>query len=82
MIAAPLKTLANKVPLFGKMVGFVAMLIGFMLGSILARITISVAWIAVRPIFSLSLLAVVGVVLYFVLRRKKSQEPPMAVLVE
>lgn len=82
MIAAPLKTLANVVPLFGKMVGFATMLIGFILGSILALITISVAWIAVRPVFSLSLLAVAGVGLYFVFRRRKAQEPPMAVLVD
>ena len=82
MIAAPLKALANVVPLFGKMVGFATMLIGFMLGSILALITISIAWIAVRPIFSLSLLAVAVVGLYFVFRRKKAEEPPMAVLVD
>jgi Transmembrane protein 43 len=82
MIAAPLKALANVVPLFGKMVGFATMLIGFILGSILALITISVAWIAVRPVFSLTLLAIAGVGIYFVFRRKREQEPPMAVLVE
>ena len=55
LMAGPLKALANFVPLLGKMVGLATMLIGFILGSIVALITISIAWMAVRPMFSLTL---------------------------
>ncbi len=81
LMAGPLKALANFVPLLGKMVGVATMLIGFILGSTVALITISIAWMAVRPVFSLSLLAVAAVGIYFLMRRKKAAEPPMAVLV-
>lgn len=82
LMAGPLKALANIIPLLGKMVGAATMIIGFILGSTVALITISVAWIAVRPIFSLGLLAISGVGIYLLFRRKKVQEPPMAVLVD
>lgn len=81
LMASPLKALANVVPLLGRMVGAATMLIGFILGSTVSLITISVAWIAVRPVFSLSLLAVAGIGVYFLFRRRKASEPPMAVLV-
>ncbi len=82
LIAGPLHALANFVPLLGKMVGTATLLIGFILGSVLALVTISFAWVAVRPLFSLSLIAVAGVGIYFMLRKKKAVEPPLAVLVE
>ncbi len=81
LMAGPLKALANFVPLLGKMVGVATMLIGFILGSTVALITISIAWMAVRPVFSLSLLAVAAVGIYFLMRRNKAAEPPLAVLV-
>jgi len=77
-----LVALANVVPLLGRMVGAATMLIGFILGSTVSLITISVAWIAVRPIFSISLLAIASIGVYFLLRRRKATEPPMAVLVD
>ncbi len=81
LMAGPLKALSNFVPLLGKMVGVATMLIGFILGSTVALITISIAWMAVRPVFSLSLLAIAAVGIYFLMRRKKGAEPPMAVVV-
>lgn len=82
LMASPLRALANVVPLLGKMVGIATMLIGFILGSTVSLITISVAWIAVRPVFSLSLLAIAGVGIYFMARRKKQPELPLAALVD
>ncbi len=82
LIAGPLHAIANFVPLLGKMVGAATMLIGFILGSVLALLTISIAWVAVRPLYSLALLAVAAVGIYFMFRRKKVEEPPLAVLVE
>ncbi len=82
LIAGPLHAISNFVPLLGKMVGAATLLIGMILGSVLALVTISVAWVAVRPLYSLALLAFAAVGLYFMFRRKKAEEPPMAVLVE
>ena len=82
MLASPLKVLSSVIPLLGRMVGAAAMLIGFILGSTVSLITIGVAWIAVRPLFSLSLLAVASIGVYFLVRRRTATEPPMAVLVD
>ena len=82
MIAGPLHAFANVVPIFGKMVGGATMLIAFILGSVLALLTIGVAWVAVRPLYSLALVAIASVGIYFMFRRKKTEEPPMAVLVD
>jgi hypothetical protein len=82
MMASPLKALSSVIPLLGRMVGAATMLIGFILGSTVSLITIGVAWIAVRPLFSLSLLAVASVGIYFLVRRRTVTEPPMAVLVD
>lgn len=82
LMASPLQALSSVIPLLSRMVGAATMLIGFILGSTVSLITISIAWIAVRPLYSLSLLAIAGVGLYFLLRRKKATEPPMAVLVD
>ncbi len=84
LLVSPLKTLADIVPLFGNLVGMATFAISFLLGSCLTLISISIAWIAVRPIYSIGLLALAAVGLYFVLRRKKTPataELPMATLV-
>ncbi len=56
MIIAPLKTFASIIPLFGRLVGVATFGIAFVLGSVVTLMTIAVAWIAVRPIFGVTLI--------------------------
>lgn len=70
LIASPLKTLTDIVPFFGKMVGAVTFFIAVILGSCVSLITVSIAWVAVRPLYSISLLTIVCVVIFLLLRRR------------
>jgi len=82
LIAGPLKGLANFFPPLAGLVGFAAAALAVLLGSIVTLVTIGLAWIAVRPIVGISLLAIAGLGLYFLSRRKRKKELPMAVLAE
>lgn len=82
LLTSPLKALANIIPFIGRIVDVATSLIGFLLGSVLALVTIAVAWIAVRPVMAIAILAVAAVGLFLLFRSRKSPEPPMAVLAD
>lgn len=72
MILKPLSVLADVVPLAGNIVEIGTGLVGFLLGSIVALVTIGVAWIFYRPLLGMTLLVIVGALVYW-LKRKSSQ---------
>lgn len=72
MILKPLSVLADVVPLVGNIVEIGTGIVGFLLGSIVALVTISIAWIFYRPLLGLVLLVIVGALIYW-LKRKSSQ---------
>ncbi len=82
LIAGPLKGLANVFPPLAGLVGLAAAAVAVLLGSIVSLVTIGLAWIAVRPTIGISLFVLAGVGIYFLLRRKRPRELPMAVLVK
>ena len=71
LIAAPLKSLASIVPLFGGLVGMMTLVVSVLLGSIVTLISIALAWIAVRPVFGITLLLIAGGAIYLLTRRGK-----------
>ena len=78
LIAAPLRSIASIVPMFGNLVGSVTTFVAFMLGSIVTLIAIALAWIAVRPVFGIALLLIAGGAIYLLTRRGRSSNvaPP------
>ena len=72
MILKPLSVLADVVPLVGNIVEIGTGMVGFLLGSIVALVTIGIAWIFYRPLLGLVLLVIVGALVYW-LKRKSSQ---------
>ncbi|MFO1489727.1 MAG: TMEM43 family protein [Kiritimatiellia bacterium] len=80
MLFRPLSVLADVVPLFGTIVGFGTGLVAGILAGSLTLLTIAVCWFVVRPLVSVPLIIVAGVLL-FKLRGKKSATvaPPAAV---
>jgi hypothetical protein len=84
LIVGPLKAVANIIPIFGSIVGTVTFFAAVLLGTIVSLVTIAVAWIAVRPLFAIGLLALAGGAIYLLSRRGKqtsfgqeSLEPPV-----
>lgn len=82
MVIGPIKSLANVIPFLSQLVGIATFAIAFIIGSAIALLTIAFAWVAVRPIYSIALIALAALGLYVLLRKRKPAEPPMAVLVE
>lgn len=80
LITGPFSTLGSIIPLLGRLVGMATFLVAVVLGSCVAIVTIAIAWLVVRPIMAIALLALVGLILYFTLRRRKPTYPPPAVL--
>ena len=78
LIMNPLAVFADVVPIFGSMTRGVIGMVGGLLGVCLSATTISISWIAVRPLIGIPLLivAVVSAVMIFrVIRKNKSQSP-------
>ena len=84
LIAGPIKALSNFFPPLAGILGFATTGLAFLLGSIVALVSIGLAWLAVRPILGVSLLVLAGFGVYLLVwrRRKPKQELPMAVLAE
>ena len=71
-ILKPLSVLADVVPLMGNIIEVGTGVIGFLLGLIVALVTICVAWIFYRPMVGIALLVAIGAIIYW-LKRKSSQ---------
>ncbi len=74
LMASPMRAIANVIPLFGDLAGFSIAIFAFLLSLALSLVTISIGWIAFRPLLAFSLLggAVVLVVLSLRMRRAQS----------
>ncbi len=73
LITGPLKTLAGIIPPLGSLVGTMSFMVAFLLGTIVTLISIAVAWIAVRPLFAIGLIAIAVGAIYLLTRRARAQ---------
>ena len=72
MLFRPFVVLADVLPFLGDLIGSGTGFLSFVLASILSLITIALAWLAYRPVLGCLLLAVVGYLVYLVIKRKKA----------
>lgn len=73
----PIEMLANIIPIFGKLVGAITGVFSFLLATIIALFTISIAWIFYRPLIGIGLLVVVtGLIILMVKSVKKKTATP------
>ena len=73
MIMSLLTTLANVIPMFGSVVEGISFVVAGALTFVLGSVVIAVAWFAVRPMMSLTIIAV-GVGLAVLVKMKKKEE--------
>ena len=80
MIFAPLKVLADVIPLLGSIVGAGTGLVAGLLGSAWSLVIIAIAWIRFRPVLGFCLLgaALTLVILLFIKGRMKKANPASA----
>lgn len=74
MMLNPLRTLAAVVPFLARIVGALSGFVAFLLAAVVAVVTIAIAWLAVRPLLSVSLIASV-IAVAFLLKRYRTPAP-------
>lgn len=82
LILAPLGVLADVLPFLGAIVRMGTGLVGTLLGLTLGLVVIALAWLAVRPLMSLAIVAVGGVVAFVLMgwmRKRAKKATPAAV---
>lgn len=64
LVLNPLSVLADVIPFIGNIIGAGVWLVAFLLGTALSLLTISIAWLVYRPLLSISLMIVIGVIVF------------------
>jgi hypothetical protein len=72
-IFKPLSTLANFVPILGGLVDMAVGLVSLISGLALSLVVIAIAWIRFRPLVGIALLLVVGVLVFFLIKKKNEK---------
>lgn len=73
-ILKPLSVLADVIPFLGNIVGAGATFIAFILAAIVSLITIALGWIVYRPLLGVTLLILVGVLLWWMMKKLRQSE--------
>ena len=64
LVFNPISVLADVIPFIGNIVGTGVWLVAFLLGTALSLLTISIAWLVYRPLLSISLMIVIGAIVF------------------
>ena len=70
----PLSVVADVVPFFGNIVETGTTFVAFILAAIVSLITIAIGWIVYRPLLGITLLLVVAVLLWWLVKKLKQSE--------
>lgn len=76
MLMQPVVVLADVIPFFGSLVGVGTGLIAFIGAILLWSVALSIAWLAVRPLWSVTILICAIVVCWYIYIRKKRENIP------
>ncbi|ASQ47335.1 TMEM43 family protein [Legionella clemsonensis] len=74
LILKPIVVLADVIPVLGSIAGFGTGLIAFICGLLLWAVVTAMAWFAIRPWWSAGLLAISFILIYFLYKKRKSQQ--------
>ena len=72
MIFSPAQALFRWIPLVGDIAGGLIFLVSIAFAVVLSLTTISISWIAVRPVLAIALLAVAGAAIYWMNRTRRN----------
>ncbi|MBA6414353.1 TMEM43 family protein [Parahaliea sp. F7430] len=66
----PLSVLGDVVPLIGNIIGMGSALVAGLVTVVLGMLTIAIAWISVRPLLAIGLIAIAGAAVYLLFQRR------------
>ena len=78
ILISPIVTIARFVPFLSEIVEFVSSYVLGLIAFVLSMLTIAIAWFVYRPLLSISLLLLIGMLMYYIkdyLRKKKDTLP-------
>jgi hypothetical protein len=75
LVLKPIRLVFDVLPLLGSIAGAGLGLVSLVLGSVLALLTIALAWMAYRPLLSVVLIAVCAGLVFLVRQRRSAPEP-------
>ncbi len=78
MVFRPLAVFADVLPLFGTMLGAGIGIFAFLISFILSTLTIAVSWLFVRPLLGVTLLALAGGALFWLIKRGREKKAQRA----
>ncbi|KTD20932.1 Protein of uncharacterised function (DUF1625) [Legionella lansingensis] len=79
LILNPIVVLADVIPILGSIAGFGTGLVAFICGLVLWAVVTAIAWFAIRPLWSLGVLLITAVIIYFLYKRRKRKQELAAI---
>lgn len=70
----PLSAVVSFIPFAEQLTGALTFIVALLLGGMISVVVIGISWIAVRPLFGISLLAVAGIAIYLLSRMSRKQK--------
>ncbi|GAB5402333.1 MAG: hypothetical protein Aurels2KO_05640 [Aureliella sp.] len=74
MCLKPLSAVVSFIPFAESLTGALTFVVALLLGGMVSLVVVGISWIAVRPLFGISLLAIAGVAVYLVSRINRKQK--------
>lgn len=78
LILGPVSAVTSFIPIVGRLTGGLVMVASVLLAGVVCSMTIAIAWIAVRPVLGISLLAVSGLGVFLLVRLRATSNTPTA----
>jgi hypothetical protein len=78
LLFRPIAAIGSWIPFLGRLVGAGVAMFGIMLAAVASLVVMALAWLAYRPVLSLSLLAVAGALIFLGTKLPKSSSPGTA----
>ncbi|WED42735.1 TMEM43 family protein [Legionella cardiaca] len=74
LILKPIVILADILPILGSIAGFSMGFVAFICGFALWALITAIAWFATRPLWSIGILLLAGVIIYFLYKQRKNKQ--------
>ena len=78
MLIGPLQVLSDILPFIGNIFGAMTTAVAFLIALALSCLTIGLAWIAVRPLLGIFVIAIAVAAFWFAYKKRKALPPPKA----
>ena len=76
LIVGPLNVLADIIPFIGNICDYITGTAAFLVALVLTLITVAIAWLTVRPVIGIALIAIAALLIFLAKKKKKGTKQP------